>query len=334
MTLEALKHILTDASKVFVLTDSNVAALWLPEVKHWLGIEDAETLVIEPGEQHKTLQTVQQVWTSLLRQGADRYSVLVNVGGGVVTDLGGFAASCYQRGIRFVNVPTTLLAMVDASFGGKTGVDMAGFKNQIGTFALPLDVVVNPICLSTLPDRELLSGITEMIKYGFIADPSMLKIDKNNYEQYILRAGRIKQEIVDRDQKEQGERKILNFGHTLGHAFESLSYVSGLPLTHGEAVAIGMWCALWLSVKQCGLPEKVLRDYESKLKMLLSLAPMAEMDVEALLGVVVHDKKNRGGQTGWVLLPELGDPSYDCQVPDDLVRQCVTEAMAMLKLKK
>ena len=334
MTLEDLKHILTDASKVFVLTDVNVAALWLPEVKHWLGIEDAETLVIEPGEQHKTLQTVQQVWTSLLHQGADRHAVLVNVGGGVVTDLGGFAASCYQRGIRFVHVPTTLLAMVDASIGGKTGVDMAGFKNQIGTFAQPLEVMINPICLSTLPERELLSGMAEMIKYGFIADPSLLKIDMNNFEQYILSAGRIKREIVDRDEKEQGERKILNFGHTLGHAFESLSFITGLPLTHGEAVAIGMWCALWLSVKQCGLPEKVLRDYEPKLNMLLSMASVAEMDVEALLGFVDHDKKNRGGQTGWVLLPELGAPSYDCHVPDDLVRQCVTEAMDMLQLMK
>lgn len=333
MTNEELKRTLAEASQVFVLTDANVAALWLPELEHWLDCEGSTAIIIKPGEDQKTLQTAQRIWTKLLRKGADRHAVLVNLGGGTVTDLGGFVASCYQRGIRFVNVPTTLLAMVDASIGGKNGIDFGGFKNQIGTFAEPIETLVMPVFLSTLPDRELLSGLAEMVKYGFIADPSMLKIDPNNYEQYLLRAGRIKREIVERDFTEQGSRKALNFGHTLGHAFESHSFTKGIPLTHGESVAVGMWCALWLSVKQCGLPETVLQEYLPKLQMLLSMAPpfFADEDVRSLMSYLAHDKKNRAGETRWVLLPAVGEPVYDCVVPDDLVRQCVVECIAQMR---
>lgn len=333
MTNDELRKTLADASQVFILTDENVARLWLPELKHWLKADDAVELIVKPGEENKTLQTAQTLWVELLRRGADRHSILVNFGGGVITDLGGFVASCYQRGIRFVNIPTTLLAMVDAAVGGKTGVDIDGCKNQIGTFAQPIEIVVNPICLSTLPDREFLSGLAEMLKYGFIADPTMLKIDLDNYEQYVLRAYRIKQEIVGADYKEQGRRKVLNFGHTLGHAYESFSRTTATPLTHGESVALGVWSALWLSVKQCGLPEDVLAKYQPKLKMLLSLAQCSfdESDVDPILDYVTHDKKNRDGQTRWVLLPQLGAPSYDVVVPEALVRQCVLETMAILK---
>ena len=333
MTNEELKRTLAESSRVFILTDANVAALWLPELKHWLSCEDASEIIIKPGEENKTLHTAQQIWTKLLRKGADRHSILVNLGGGTVTDMGGFVASCYQRGIRFVNVPTTLLAMVDASIGGKNGIDFGGFKNQIGTFAEPLETLVMPVFLSTLPDRELLSGLAEMIKYGYIADPSMLKIDQNNYEQYLLRAGRIKREIVGQDFTEQGSRKLLNFGHTLGHAFESHSFTKGNPLTHGEAVAIGMWCALWLSVKQCGLPETVLVEYLPKLRMLLSLASpiFDDEDVQNLMSYLVHDKKSRAGEMRWVLLPAVGKPIYDCTVPSDLVQQCVVECIAQMR---
>lgn len=328
-----MKKLLAEASRVFILTDENVAAFWLPELEHWLGCDDAVEIVMKPGEQQKTLQTAQRIWKKMLKHGADRHSIMINFGGGVITDLGGFVASCYQRGIRFIHVPTSLLAMVDAAIGGKNGVDFAGFKNQIGTFAQPLEVLVNPIFLSTLPDRELLSGLSEMVKYGFIADPSMLKVDENNYEQYLLRAGRVKQEIVDRDFTEQGCRKMLNFGHTLGHAFEGYYAAAGNPLAHGEAVALGMGCALWLSVKQCGLPESVLRDYVPTLRHLLSMAPVDEvkLDAEVLLPYVSHDKKNRGGQTGWVLLSSVGSPVYDVQVPDDLVRQSVSEVLRLIR---
>lgn len=333
MTHEELKRILADASKVFILTDQNVAMYWLPELEHDLGLVGEIKMVIKPGESQKTLQTARRLWNALMKHGADRQSVMVNFGGGVISDLGGFVASCYQRGIRFVNVPTTLLAMVDASIGGKTGVDSGGFKNQIGVFAEPLEVLVSPVFLSTLPDRELLSGLSEMIKYGFIADPSMLQVDLSNYESYILRAGRIKREIVAQDFTEQGRRKVLNFGHTLGHAFESCSSRTTTPLTHGEAVAIGMWCALWLSVRQCQLPEQVLRDYGPKLKKLLSLASLDlnEQDVPLVMEALCHDKKNKGGQPEFVLLPEVGHPKCDCEVPEPLVRQVVFEVLKEIR---
>lgn len=329
MTLQELKRTLEQASQVFVLTDENVAPLWLPELKHWLGCESAVDIVIKAGEGNKTLRTAQLIWRRLLRHQADRDAVLVNLGGGMVTDLGGFVASCYQRGIRFVNVPTTLMGMVDAAIGGKTGVDFSGFKNQIGTFADPLEVLISPIYLSTLPERELLSGLAEMLKYGFIADPSMLKINKGNYEQYLLRAGRIKREFVSKDFKDQGERKVLNFGHTMGHALESWSLSTEHPLRHGEAVAIGMACALWISAQQCGLPQEVLQSYWPQLQMLLEASELrlSLEDVDAILANLVHDKKNRSGSTRWVLLQAPGKPLWDQKVSDDLVRASLCEVI-------
>ena len=168
-----------------------------------------------------------------------------------------------------------------------------------------------------------------MIKYGFIADPSMLKVDLSNYENYILRAGSIKREIVAGDFSEQGRRKVLNFGHTLGHAFESVSNHASNPLTHGEAVAMGMWCALWLSVRQCGLPEQVLQDYGRKMQSLLSLASLSldEQDLPAVMNALFHDKKSRGGCPRFVLLPEVGHPVYDCEVPEPMVHQAIFEVM-------
>ena len=332
MRLEELKSILAEASQVFVLTDENVAMYWLPELKHWLDCEEAFEIVVKAGERNKTLDTARQVWETLLHHNADRQAVLVNLGGGMITDLGGFVASCYQRGIRFVNVPTTLLAMVDAAIGGKTGVDLEGCKNQIGTFAEPVEVMVSPVYLSTLPERDLYSGLAEMVKYGFIDDPDLLEVNECNYEQYLLRAGEIKSDIVERDFKEEGRRKILNFGHTLGHAMESFSMTTDDPLTHGEAVAMGMWCALWLSVQQCGLPEKVLEDYTPVMHRLLSLASsvITVDDVDAVMAYLVHDKKNHAGQTGFVLLEDVAEPVWDQTVPETLVRQSLVRLLENL----
>lgn len=323
MRLEELKEILSEASQVFVLTDENVAQYWLPELEHWLGCEHAEEIVVGAGESHKTLQTAQKVWEALLENNADRDAILLNLGGGTITDLGGFVASCYQRGIRFVNVPTTLLAMVDAAIGGKNGVNFGGCKNQIGTFTEPLEVMINPICLSSLPEREMLSGLAEMVKYGFIADDALLKVNESNYEQYILRAGDLKREIVDDDPTDLDQRKVLNFGHTLGHAIESFSLTTNSPLTHGECVALGMWCALWLSIKQCGLHEEVLIDYEPKLRSLLAEAELdiSVNDVDAILSYVDHDKKNKSGHASFVLLKAVEKPVIDQEVPETLMRE-------------
>lgn len=329
MTLDELKELLADATKVFVLTDANVAMYWLPELEHWLGCEQAVEIIVKAGERYKTIGTAQRIWKSLLKHEADRQSVLVNLGGGTISDLGGFAASCYQRGIRFVNVPTTLLAMVDASIGGKNGVDLGGCKNQIGTFAEPIEVLVNPIFLSTLSDRELLSGIAEMVKYGFVADEDLLGITVDNYEQYILRAGRIKKEIVEQDFRDRNKRQVLNFGHTIGHAIEAYSLKTETPLTHGEAVALGMWCALWISIQQCGLREEVLSDYEPVKKTLLSQAdlPFETVDIDVVMSLLAHDKKRQDGQMNFVLLKAVEKPLVGQQVDWELIRESMVEML-------
>ncbi len=313
---------LSKASQVFILTDENVAPFWLPEVAHWLHCDSAIDIVIKAGEQHKNLQTIQRIWKTLLRHHADRNALMINLGGGTVTDLGGFAASTYKRGIKFINVPTTLLGMIDAAIGGKTGVDFGGAKNQIGTFAEADEVVIDPVFLETLPQRELLSGLSEMLKYGFVADSKLLEISPENYRQFIVRAGEIKREIVAKDPTENGLRKILNFGHTLGHAIESYCLTTDHPLLHGEAVALGMAGALWLSVKQSGLDEQVLKDYEKKLPILLSEAEisLSEADIEVVLAYLAHDKKNKGEKPQFVLLEAAEKPVWDMDVEEGWVK--------------
>lgn len=319
---DRLKNIISEASKVFILTDENVAPFWLPETEYWLGCENAVEIVIKAGEQHKNLQTVQRIWKTLMKHHADRNALLINLGGGVITDLGGFDASTYKRGIKFINIPTTLLAMVDAAIGGKTGIDFGGAKNQIGTFAEAEEVLVDPVFLSTLPRREILSGLAELLKYGFIADANLLKSNLENYQQFINRAGEIKREIVAKDPTEKGLRKILNFGHTLGHAIESHCLTTDFPLLHGEAVALGMAGTLWLSVKQCGFDEKVLNDFEKKLPVLLSETEIAlsDVDVESIMDYLAHDKKNHGDKPRFVLLEAVGNPVWNVEVERDLVK--------------
>jgi len=320
---DKLKNIISEASKVFILTDENVAPFWLPEVAHWLHCDAAIDIVIKAGEQHKNLQTVQKIWKTLMKHQADRNALLINLGGGVITDLGGFAASTYKRGIKFINIPTTLLAMVDAAIGGKTGIDFGGGKNQIGTFAEAEEVIIAPVFLETLPERELFSGLAEMLKYGFIADSKLLEVNLENYRQFITRAGEIKREIVAQDPMEKGLRKILNFGHTLGHAIESHCLTTDYPLLHGEAVALGMLGALWLSVKQLGLDESVLQNFENQLPMLLSEAEilLSEADIDPILGYLVYDKKNKGEKPQFVLLEAIGKPVWDVEVEPELVKE-------------
>ena len=314
---------LSKASQVFILTDENVAPFWLPEVAHWLHCDSAIDIVIKAGEQHKNLQTVQRIWKTLMKHHADRNALMINLGGGTITDLGGFAASTYKRGIKFINVPTTLLGMIDAAIGGKTGIDLGGAKNQIGTFAEAEEVVIDSVFLETLPTRELLSGLSEMLKYGFIADAKLLETNLENYQQFINRCGEIKRDIVAQDPTEIGLRKILNFGHTLGHAIESHCLTTDAPLLHGEAVAVGMLAALWLSVKQCGLNEQVLKDYEEKLPVLLSEAEisLSEADVVPILDYLAYDKKNKREKPQFVLLEAVGKPVWDVTVDYDSINR-------------
>ena len=309
--VRGMGSMLSKASQVFILTDENVAPFWLPEVEYWMKCEKAVEIIIKPGEQHKNLQTVQRIWKTLLKHHADRNALLINLGGGVITDLGGFAASTYKRGIKFINIPTTLLAMIDAAIGGKTGIDFGGGKNQIGTFAEAEEVIVDPVFLSTLPRRELLSGMAEMLKYGFIVDANLLNTNMENYQDYIFRCGEIKREIVAQKKKEKGLRKIL----------ESHCLAIDHPLLHGEAVALGMVAALWLSVKQCGLDKKVLKEYEKQLPVLLSEAEMnlTKSDVEPILSYLALDKKNKGEKPQFVLLEAVGKPNWDVEIEPKLV---------------
>ena len=323
---DKLKQTIADASKVFILTDENVAPFWLPEVAHWLHCEVAVDIIIKAGEQHKNLQTIQRIWKTLMEHHADRNTLLINLGGGVITDLGGFAASTYKRGTRFINVPTTLLAMVDAAIGGKTGIDFGGAKNQIGTFSQAEEVLIDPVFLKTLPEREILSGMAEMLKYGFIADPNLLQVNEENYRDFILRAGEIKRDIVAKDPTEKGLRKVLNFGHTIGHAIESHCSTTDFPLLHGEAVALGMRAALWLSVQQCGLDEKTLQNFEKQLPMLLSetKVSLTEGDVDPIIFYLVHDKKNLGDKPQFVLLKAVGQPVWNVEVEAERVKKALS----------
>lgn len=332
MRLEELQKRIAEASRVFVLTDENVAPLWLSETLHWLKCKSSVDIVIVAGEKQKNLRNVQKIWKVLTQRQADRSAMLINLGGGVVTDLGGFAASTFKRGISFVNVPTTLLGMVDAAIGGKTGIDFNGFKNQLGTFAEPLDVIISPIYLSTLPERELLSGLAEMMKYGFIHDPNLLKINKENYQDYILGAGEIKRMIVKDDPFDEGPRKVLNFGHTIGHAIESHCLSTKQPLLHGEAVALGMGAALWLSVEERGLDAEVLQSYLKQLPMLLSKADcsLSEADVKPILRYLSQDKKNKKGQSRFVLLDGIGSPVWDVEVKPDRIKAALEYVLKMV----
>lgn len=332
---DKLKNIINEASQVFILTDENVALFWLPEVAYWLRCDPAIDIVIKAGEQYKNLQTVQRIWKTLMKHHADRNALLINLGGGVITDLGGFVASTYMRGIKFVNMPTTLLAMIDAAIGGKTGIDFGGGKNQIGTFAEAEEVIIDPIFLTTLPQRELISGLAEMLKYGFIADANLLNVNMENYQRFIDHCGEIKREIVAKDPKEKGLRKILNFGHTIGHAIESHCLTTDHPLLHGEAVVLGLIAALWLSVKQCGLDKKVLQDYEKRLPMLLSEANMnlTEADVDSILGYLTMDKKNKGDHLQFVLLESVGMPVWDVEVSSEKVREALEYVITKVRTR-
>ena len=260
----------TKPSTIFILVDENTETNCLPLFLQELETESTiEIIEIESGEENKNLETCTGVWNALTELGADRKSLILNLGGGVITDLGGFVASTFKRGISFVNIPTTLLSMVDASVGGKTGVDLGVLKNQIGLFSDPKMVLIDPRYLQTVTDRELRSGVAEIIKYGLTYDvklwDSIKLIEDLNYNTLnglIHRSIEIKNNVVLEDPKEAGVRKVLNFGHTLGHAIESYFLKSDIKenLTHGEAIAIGMITETYISEVLFGFPKEKTRE--------------------------------------------------------------------------
>ncbi len=326
---EALQALLEtrNPSAVFLLTDSNTERDCLPVLKKRLPLAAGwQHFSIPAGEEHKTIATCLQVWTALSEAGADRKSLLVNLGGGVVTDLGGFVAATYQRGIAFVNIPTTLLSMVDASVGGKTGVDLGSLKNQVGVIEQPEMVLVCPEYLKTLPERELRSGFAEMLKHGLIRDAayweqlSLLEAPDPSPER-IYHSVAIKNEVVLEDPTEQGLRKVLNFGHTLGHAVESyfLSAQDAPSLLHGEAIAVGMILEAFLSVDQCGLPRAACDRIKEVFLRHFPKVDISAAQQQAICALLIHDKKNVKGAVLFTLLEAVGKAVYNCRASDDSI---------------
>lgn len=289
--------------KAFILTDSIVAEKVLPAILSANPVlRNCPVIRIPAGDSNKSLESVTIVWKALIEGGATRRSILINIGGGMVTDLGGFAAATFKRGIRCINVPTTLLAMVDASSGGKTGINFCGFKNEIGVFATPEEVVFFPEVLRSLSSLEFLSGYAEMLKTGIIADRKLYTslLTMNPLDGYtpaldalILRCVEIKRSVTEIDPLEHGLRKILNFGHTSGHAFESLALKRGLAVPHGIAVAWGLVTATVLSHLILGYPSQELYQLASFVKNQFPLFPYQCDDYDELIELMHHDKKNR-----------------------------------------
>ena len=314
--------------KVFILVDENTLSSCLPAMISKIpGLEEAEVIEVGAGEETKNVEIVSRVWEVLTELGADRSSVLINLGGGVVTDFGGFVAGTFKRGIRFFNIPTSLLAMVDASIGGKTGINHSGLKNEIGLFNNPKSVYVDPEFLETLPRNHLLSGFAEMIKHALIFSPGYWKellevslLDLHSLDDSIYRSIEIKNEIVSSDPFEMGRRKILNFGHTIGHALEAYSHESDTKtLLHGEAIAIGMVCESYISHKLTGLSAEQLKEISSFIFSLFSKVNLEGYTFHRLIELMRHDKKNRDERMNFTLLTEIGDAVFDVDTQADLV---------------
>jgi|TARA_B110000967_G_scaffold200080_1_gene235356 3-dehydroquinate synthase len=313
-------------SIIFILVDENTFEHCYPKFIPNLSTDKIiEVIEIESGEINKNLETCMGVWNAITELGGDRKSVLITLGGGVITDLGGFVASCFKRGIDFINIPTTLLSMVDASVGGKTGVDLGVLKNQIGLFANPEMVLVDNRYLDTVATREIKSGIAEIIKYGLTYDVKLFDEIKNNknlkISDLIFRSVEIKNEVVLQDPKEKNLRKILNFGHTLGHAIESfyLESEDKKNLTHGEAIAIGMVCECYMSSKIVGFPVEKLNEVKDVVISIYEKTTLLKENFSAIMELLKHDKKNVNGQVNFVLLNDFEDFKIDCKVSEKLI---------------
>lgn len=308
-------------------THDNCLGPLITEVPELTGID---VLEIVASEDSKDLEIAQSIWEGMVELKVDRHALMVNLGGGVVTDLGGFVAGCFKRGIDFINVPTSLLGMVDASLGGKTGVNIDHLKNQIGLFINPVGIYIDPRFLSTLPERHYRSGLAEMLKHGLIRSEAHWEalgnanlFDALDVGDLLVDSIAIKQAVVEEDPMEKGLRKVLNYGHTIGHAVEGLYMTADEPLLHGEAVAVGLIAEAWLSHKLCGLP---LADAEQIAKRVSSVfdavaVPASELDY--LQKLINHDKKNAGGSVRYALLERIGQATYDVEVPNEMLAEAL-----------
>lgn len=319
---ESLENSLAEAiekcphDRLFILTDEHTHRLSLPQLQNIPAIQDATEIIIGAEDVHKNLETLASVWQALSEQGATRHSLLINLGGGMVTDLGGFAAATFKRGIAYINIPTTLLSMVDASVGGKTGINFNGLKNEIGVFAPASSVLLETEFLRSLDAHNFFSGYAEMLKHGLISTPEHLaellsfdteQIDYAALKAMVGRSVQVKENIVEQDPKEHGIRKALNLGHTIGHAFESLALAENRPVLHGYAVAWGIVCELYLSHIKTGFPKEKMRQTIQFIKENYGAFAFNCKQYDRLYELMLHDKKNTAGIINFTLLKEVGD---------------------------
>jgi 3-dehydroquinate synthase len=325
-------HIATDNySKIVVIVDENTFEYCYPIfIKQLQTTLDIEVIQIEAGEEHKNIETCSGVWNALSELNIDRKCLLINIGGGVVTDLGGFVASTYKRGVTYINIPTSLLAMVDASVGGKTGVDLGNLKNQIGVINTSKMVLIDTSYLNTLPQSEMRSGLAEMLKHGLIQDEiywnkmsDLSKLTPKDLDALIYESVIIKNNIVTQDPTEQGVRKTLNFGHTLGHAIESycLENNNKSTLLHGEAVAIGMILACYISTQSTGLSSSTCDHIKNIILNTFQRISFTTEDITPIIELMKYDKKNSHGNINFVLLSAIGKTVIDCKVSNDLITE-------------
>lgn len=306
--------------QLFVLTDTTTLRLCWPLVSTFPCLETAKMITIGDTDENKTLDSLTHVWTALQQGGATRHSLLVNLGGGMVTDLGGFAASTFKRGLTYINIPTTLLSQVDASVGGKTGINFGGLKNEIGVFNSAASVILSTEFLHSLDHKNLLSGYAEMLKHGLISnegnwaellrfsfDYGLQTMDYGLLGKLVAKSVAIKERIVEEDPTEKGLRKALNLGHTAGHALESLALEQGCPVLHGYAVAWGLVCELYLSVVKCNFPKNKLHQTVQFIKENYGDPILDCKQYERLYEFMTHDKKNEGGVINFTLLGDIGD---------------------------
>ncbi|MFC7345151.1 3-dehydroquinate synthase [Chryseobacterium zhengzhouense] len=318
-------------SKVFILVDENTHEYCLPVLLGNLETDIAfEILEIEAGEEMKNIQTANQLWEILTEMRADRKALVINLGGGVITDMGGFVASTYKRGIQFINIPTTLLSMCDASIGGKTGIDLMHYKNMVGTFSFPEQIYVYPGFLNTLPAKELKSGFAEMLKHGLIADKKhwedliqLQHLDPVGVEPFIRKSMEIKQEVVNADFHEKNVRKTLNFGHTIGHAIESLCLESENLILHGEAVALGMICEAHLSYLEGLINKEDCEIITENIARYFSYIDITGFKEDKIFDLLLNDKKNTDAKINFSLLSGIGSCVFDHQCSTENIQKSI-----------
>ena len=324
--------------RLFILVDTNTQRLCLPLISQLDCMKDAQTITIGATDEHKTLDTLAQVWSELQQGGATRHSLMVNLGGGMVTDLGGFAASTFKRGMSYINIPTTLLSMVDASVGGKTGINFGGLKNEVGVFSNARTVIISTTFLRTMDRENILSGYAEMLKHGLISDDrhwaSLLNFpieepigamepdSPASLSALLAESVAVKERIVEQDPTEQGLRKALNLGHTVGHAFESLA-LQRKPILHGYAVAYGLVCELYLSCIKTGFPTDKMRQTVRFIREHYGQMAITCDDYPALTGLMTHDKKNVAGRINFTLLANVGDIRINQTATEEEIKEAL-----------